>query len=94
MYQKPIAIIIIKEKPLDAFLLYSGTSQGCPSIPASAWHYIGGPSKIRKHRYRIGKNNNKLKELNGKETAMSLWIDYVCLDRTSSNPQMINFIWE
>lgn len=29
MYQKPIAIIIISEKPLEAFLLYSGTSQGC-----------------------------------------------------------------
>lgn len=28
MYQNPIAIIIISEKPLEAFLLYSGTSHG------------------------------------------------------------------
>lgn len=32
MYQKPIAIIIISEKPLEAFLLYSGTRM--PAIPA------------------------------------------------------------
>lgn len=65
MYQKPIAIIIISEKPLEAFLLYSGTR--IPAIPAFR-HYSRGPSKITKQRHRIGKNNNKLKVLNCKET--------------------------
>ena len=43
IYDKPTANIILNSEKLKAFLLSSGTRQGCP-IPTFIQHSTGGPS--------------------------------------------------
>ena len=59
IYDKPTAIIILNEEKLKAFLLKSGTRQGCPLITLFIQHSIGSPS----HSNGANKRNKRLSKL-------------------------------
>ena len=58
IYDKPTANIILNCEKLKAFLLRSGTRQGCPLSPTVIQHSFGSPSHGNQRRKRNKRNTN------------------------------------
>ena len=58
IYDKPTANIVLNGEKLKAFLLRSGTRQGCPLSPLLIQHSFGSPSHGNQRRKRNRRNIN------------------------------------